>query len=397
MSRNRILGSPYTQLVVTTAVTTDPEVDAYLVDAVPLTITLDPNAFNGDQVLIQDITNDAAASPITILASPGQTILNGHGVSIQLAVNGGAVQLTYNQEESGWFPLGSGGGSQGTTGATGVSGPPGPAGATGAGATGVGTTGATGAAGGQGATGATGVGTTGATGLPGATGAGTTGATGAGTTGATGNQGDPGATGVGTTGATGVGTTGATGVGTTGATGVGTTGATGVGTTGATGVGTTGATGVGTTGATGVGTTGATGVGTTGATGAGLVVARTTAALVGTSESSLTAVANNATATSAETDFLGNNTSECWVNEYFVLTSTVTAGTFDITFYPSRVPGSPYATLATLIGSYAPISGTQDIFVGQARIARYMTAAVKNNATGASGSVFFGYEEFNES
>ncbi len=279
MSRNRILGSPYAQLVITSPVTTEPEIDAYLVDAVPLTITLDPNAFNGDQVLVQDITNDAAANPITILASPGQTILNGHGVSIQLAVNGGSIQLTYNQEEGGWVPLGSGGGSGGTTGATGATGPAGsPGGATGA--TGVGTTGATGVPGTQGATGvgttgATGVGTTGATGVPGAqgaTGVGTTGATGIGTTGATG-VGTPGATGVGTTGATGVGTTGATGVpGTQGATGAGTTGATGIGTTGATGVGTTGATGVGTTGATGVGTTGATGAaggqGTTGATGA---------------------------------------------------------------------------------------------------------------------------------
>ncbi len=251
MSRNRILGSPYAQLVITAPVTTDPEIDAYLVDAVPLTITLDPNAFNGDQVLVQDITNDAAANPITILASPGQTILNGHGVSIQLAVDGGSIQLTYNQEEGGWVPLGSGGGGGATTGATGATGAPGSPG---------------------GATGATGVGTTGATGVPGtqgATGVGTSGATGVGTTGATGVPGTQGATGVGTTGATGVGTTGATGVGTTGATGIGTTGATGVGTTGATGAsGSPGATGVGTTGATGAsGSPGATGVGTTGATG----------------------------------------------------------------------------------------------------------------------------------
>ena len=106
MSRNRILGSPYAQLVVTSAVTTDPEIDAYLVDAVPLTITLDPNAFNGDRVLIQDITNDAGAHSITILASPGQTILNGFGPSMQLATDGGAVQLTFDQEEGGWFPQG---------------------------------------------------------------------------------------------------------------------------------------------------------------------------------------------------------------------------------------------------------------------------------------------------
>jgi hypothetical protein len=159
MSRNRILGSPYAQLVITDPVTTDPEIDLYLVAAVPLTITLDPNAFNGDQVVIQDITNDAAANPITILASPGQTILNGHGASIQLAIDGGAIQLTFSQEESGWVPLGTSGGA-GTPGATG--------------ATGAGTTGATGVPGpAGGATGATGAGTTGATGV------GTTGATGA--------------------------------------------------------------------------------------------------------------------------------------------------------------------------------------------------------------------------
>ncbi len=191
MSRNRILGSPYAQLVVTGPVTTDPEIDAYLVNAVPLTITLDPNAFNGDQVLIQDITNDAAANPITILASPGQTILNGHGASIQLAVNGGAIQLTFSQEEDGWVPLGTSGGA-GTPGATG--------------ATGAGTTGATGLPGPPG-------GATGATGVPGPAG-GATGATGVGTTGATGLPGTQGATGV-----TGAGTTGATGVGTVGATG----------------------------------------------------------------------------------------------------------------------------------------------------------------------------------
>ena len=201
MSRNRILGSPYVPLVVASDVTTDPEVDAYLVEAVPLTITLDPNAFNGDQVLIQDITNEAASHPITVLVSPGQTILNGFGSSLQIAIDGGGVQLTFSREEGGWVPQGTGLGGGGTTGATGATGSPG------------------------GATGATGVGTTGATGVgtTGATGAGTTGATGAGTTGATGNVGTTGATGAGTTGATGAGTTGATGA--TGAAGVGSEGA----------------------------------------------------------------------------------------------------------------------------------------------------------------------------
>ena len=208
-----------------------------MVDAVPLVVTLDPFAVNNDQVLIQDITNGAAAHPIVINVSEGQTILNGFGSTISISTNGGSVLLTMTQD--GWSPQPSTNGT-GTTGATGATGGPGATGATGAGTTG-----------------ATGVGTTGATGGPGATGAtgaGTTGATGVGTTGATGGPGATGATGAGTTGATGVGTTGATG---------------GPGATGSTGAGTTGATGV--SGATGVGTTGATGAaGTTGATGAAL-------------------------------------------------------------------------------------------------------------------------------
>ena len=276
MGRNRALGSPYQTETVAADFTTTHAVDAYMVDAVPLTVTLDPFAVNNDQVLVQDVTGSAGSHPITILASEGQTILNGYGSSISITANGGSVQFTMTPD--GWVaqPSAAGGGT-GTTGATGASGPAGTTGATGAGTPG--TTGATGV-GTPGTTGATGAGTTGASGSPGATGAagatGSAGATGVGTTGATG-VGTTGATGVGTTGATGsagatgIGTTGATGVGTTGATGVGTTGATGVGTTGATGVGTTGATGgqgtTGATGTTGVGTTGATGVGTTGATG----------------------------------------------------------------------------------------------------------------------------------
>ena len=185
MGRNRALGSPYQTQTVTSDFTTSHTVDAYMVDAVPLVVTLDPFAANNDQVAIQDVTNAAASHPIVINVSEGQTILNGFGDTISISTNGGSVLLTMTPD--GWAPqvLSTGGGS-GTTGATGV---PGATGATGAGttgATGVGTTGATGVSGSPG-------GTTGATGVSGA--AGTTGATGvgtAGTTGATGAAGTPG-------------------------------------------------------------------------------------------------------------------------------------------------------------------------------------------------------------
>jgi flagellar basal body rod protein FlgG len=104
MGRNRVLGAPLESLTITEDVTTQAHVDQYLVSAVPLTITLDPLAFEGDQVVIQDITNDAADNPITILASPGQTILNGVGASMTIATNGGGVQLTFSQEQAGWVP-----------------------------------------------------------------------------------------------------------------------------------------------------------------------------------------------------------------------------------------------------------------------------------------------------
>jgi hypothetical protein len=141
MGRNRALGSPYQTEIVSESFTTNHAVDAYLVDAVPLVVTLDPYAVNNDQVLIQDITDDAAASPIDINASEGQTILNGHGSSISIAVNGGSVQLTFR--DGGWTPQLTGVGGQGTTGATGTTGT-------------TGSTGSTGATGAEGVTGATG-------------------------------------------------------------------------------------------------------------------------------------------------------------------------------------------------------------------------------------------------
>ena len=224
MGRNRALGSPYQTETVTADFTTNHAVDAYMVDAVPLVVTLDPFAVNNDQVLIQDVTNTAAANPIVINASEGQTILNGFGSDHQLA------DKRRRRAAHDDAPMA---GCRSPARAAPVSEPPAPRAlraprgarerpaqarqeprasapperrASG------------------GPVGATGAGTTGATGV------GTTGATGVGTTGAPGIQG---ATGVGTTGATGVGTTGATGVGTTGATGsAGTTGATGAGTSG---------------------------------------------------------------------------------------------------------------------------------------------------------------------
>jgi len=203
---NRALGLPYQTELASADFTCEFGVDEYLVESVPLTITLDPYAVNHDRVLIQDVTLEAATHNITILASEGQ-IINGFGASMLLDVDGGSILLTFR--DGVWIPSGAGTGGSGTSGATGATGATGAAGATGA--TGLaGTPGSTGA---SGATGATGAGSTGATGHQGATGAtgptgfGTVGPTGVGATGATG----PGGGGTGPTGATG--TMGAAGVG----------------------------------------------------------------------------------------------------------------------------------------------------------------------------------------
>ena len=194
MSRNRPLGSPYQTERVSDDFTTDFGVDAYLIDAVALVVTLDPNAVNHDQVEIQDLTLEAATAPIIINASEGQTI-NGYGSSFVLDVDGGSVQFTFRDGD--WIPLLSATGGAGVRGVTGTTGPNG--------VPGIGSVGATGASGAPGASGATGIGTTGATGV--------------GSTGATG----PGGGATGATGATGVSPTGATGAagtaGTMGATG----------------------------------------------------------------------------------------------------------------------------------------------------------------------------------
>jgi hypothetical protein len=120
MGRNRVLGSPFQPLVITTDTTTKFSVDQYLVDAAlgsPVTVTLDPKAVQGDQVVIQDVGGNAESQSIVIEASPGQTIVN-VGTSINITTNGGGVQLTYDQDLAGWtanvFTLGPGGGGAAT-------------------------------------------------------------------------------------------------------------------------------------------------------------------------------------------------------------------------------------------------------------------------------------------
>jgi hypothetical protein len=107
MGRNRALGTPFEVATISSSQTTEAHIDMYAVDAAPgspVTLILDPNAFNGDQVVIQDVGDNASEQPIVVQASPGQTILNGFGTSISVAISGSGVQLTFDQNLGGWIP-----------------------------------------------------------------------------------------------------------------------------------------------------------------------------------------------------------------------------------------------------------------------------------------------------
>lgn len=115
---------------------------------------------------------------------------------------------------------------------------------------------------------------------------------------------------------------------------------------------------------------------------------------LGTSESSLASIANNASSTTGSyVDLLGNDTTAGYLDLYLVLTSTVTAGSFDVTVNMSPDNAQSYVGRAAQF-SIPPISGTQKLFLGTMSASRYATVTVLNNATGASGSVFVRGEVF---
>lgn len=114
-------------------------------------------------------------------------------------------------------------------------------------------------------------------------------------------------------------------------------------------------------------------------------IARSTLALLGTSESSGATIANNATSSGSEVDVLGDDTSTGMLSLFLVFTSTVTAGSLDVTFNPIRLTTQAYKSRAAQ-WSVSPVSGTKKYFLGTVRASRYASADVLNNATGASAT-----------
>lgn len=116
-------------------------------------------------------------------------------------------------------------------------------------------------------------------------------------------------------------------------------------------------------------------------------IARSTTALafLGTSESVGVTIANTATSSGAEVDVLGDDTSTGLLNLYLVFSSTVTAGSLDVTFNPRRLTGQAYKARSAQ-WSVAPISGTAKYFLGTVQAPRFGSADVLNNGTGANAT-----------
>jgi hypothetical protein len=112
-------------------------------------------------------------------------------------------------------------------------------------------------------------------------------------------------------------------------------------------------------------------------------IARTTVALVGTDETTGLTIASAATNTAVELDLLGDDTSTGILDLYLVATSTVTAGSIDVTVNSRRLTGQPYKARAAQ-WSISPINGTLRLSLGSIRATRFVQVDVFNNATGAN-------------
>lgn len=124
-----------------------------------------------------------------------------------------------------------------------------------------------------------------------------------------------------------------------------------------------------------------------------MAISRSSGTFLGTSESSLTAVANNASETGLEVDVLGDDTSMGEIEVFIVIQSTVTAGAINVRVNKRRVTGQGYQKV-NYERAIAPTNGTQKIPLGRMSASRYMSADVQNNGTGASASIYVGYELF---
>jgi hypothetical protein len=102
MGQNRVLGAPEEIQVVDEDTETAFSTDVYLVDTsvIPITITLDPFAVEGDRCVVADGANNAAVNNVTIVGGGGNPIL--HSPSTKLVSNGASLTFLFSFGLGGW-------------------------------------------------------------------------------------------------------------------------------------------------------------------------------------------------------------------------------------------------------------------------------------------------------
>lgn len=118
-------------------------------------------------------------------------------------------------------------------------------------------------------------------------------------------------------------------------------------------------------------------------------IARTPSVIfLGTSDSVGVTIASGSTTTSSEIDLGAAESVLVPIFLYLKFTSTVTAGSVDVKLMPYGVTAVAYPDAAQLIGSYAPVNGTQRILVSPVGaflyVDRFAQLSVFNNGTGAN-------------
>jgi len=104
MGQNRNVGNAFEQRDVTADFTTDFNVDQYNISApngMPVTVTLDPNVKDGDEVQLVDAAGNAAGQPITI-DTQAERPINGLGTSTTISANNGSLALRFSAELQKW-------------------------------------------------------------------------------------------------------------------------------------------------------------------------------------------------------------------------------------------------------------------------------------------------------
>jgi hypothetical protein len=116
-----------------------------------------------------------------------------------------------------------------------------------------------------------------------------------------------------------------------------------------------------------------------------MTIARTRTVRIGTDETTGITIATTANSETSEIDWPAGDAAMAEIILWLKFTSTVTAGTVDISVRTRQnTAGAAFGDKNPITLSYAPINGTQNIYVGRFWVPRYGTIRVLNNATGAN-------------